>query len=526
MTATHTFKRSDLATLRRLAQELAFAVRPGDLIALHGDLGAGKTTFAREVILAMAPDTPEVPSPTFTLVQSYASPRMAIAHFDLYRLNSPDELDELGLDESLSAGFALVEWPERAAHRLPAERLDITLADCGPATSGGESGGFRTVTLAGSGAWASHLDRLVEIHAFLLANGLAPERADICYLQGDASARRYAIPVRARRAITPQILMDLPRQPDGPPIRDGKPYSRVAHLAEDVRAFVAVDGALTTAGFSAPQVFAQDLDHGLLLIEHLGNRVFGTEIGKADVQAQLWRAAVDVLVGLRRSAPPDASRSRWLRSQPSRLRSRRARHRNRASRRLVLGRDSREADPIAIAGRFRRRLERGDRSARCASDRLGAARFPFAELVWLPERDGVRNVGLIDFQDAMRGPLAYDLVSLLQDARVDVAAALESELLDHYCARLHAPEPGFDEAQFRFAYAALGAQRNTKILGIFARLSKRDGKPVYLAHMPRIWRYLARDLTHPDLAPLAAWYDRHFPPRCVPACRSLDRILS
>src|SRR6476661_5198639 len=145
MTATHTFQRSDLATLRRLAQELAFAARPGDLIALHGDLGAGKTTFAREMILAMAPDTPEVPSPTFTLVQSYASPRMAIAHFDLYRLNGPDELDELGLDESLSAGIALVEWPERAGHRLPAERLDITLADCGLVTSMGETGGFRTV---------------------------------------------------------------------------------------------------------------------------------------------------------------------------------------------------------------------------------------------------------------------------------------------------------------------------------------------------------------------------------------------
>ncbi len=450
MTATHTFQRSDLATLRRLAQELAFAVRPGDLIALHGDLGAGKTTFAREVILAMAPDTPEVPSPTFTLVQSYASPRMAIAHFDLYRLNSPDELDELGLDESLSAGFALVEWPERAGHRLPAERLDITLADCGPATSGGESGGFRTVTLAGSGAWASRLDRLVEIHAFLLANGLAPERADICYLQGDASARRYAI-IKPRSAgsvdaaaITPQILMDSPRQPDGPPIRDGKPYSRVAHLAEDVRAFVAVDGALTTAGFSAPQVFAQDLDHGLLLIEHLGDRVFGTEIGKADVQAQLWRAAVDVLVGLRRSAPPDAMplADGSVHSLPVYDRG-------------ALGIetellvdwywDAIHGKPIriAISGRFRRRLERGDRSARCASDRLGAARFPFAELVrGCRSAMASRNVGLIDFQDAMRGPLAYDLVSLLQDARVDVAAALESELLDHYCARLHAPRAG------------------------------------------------------------------------------------
>ena len=194
MTATHTFQRSDLATLRRLAQELAFAVRPGDLIALHGDLGAGKTTFAREVILAMAPDTPEVPSPTFTLVQSYATPRMAIAHFDLYRLNSPDELRRVGTGRKpVAPDSRLSSGPSEQGIGCRPSRLDITLADCGPATSGGESGGFRTVTLAGSGAWASRLDRLVEIHAFLLANGLAPERADICYLQGDASARRYAI---------------------------------------------------------------------------------------------------------------------------------------------------------------------------------------------------------------------------------------------------------------------------------------------------------------------------------------------
>jgi aminoglycoside/choline kinase family phosphotransferase len=131
--------------------------------------------------------------------------------------------------------------------------------------------------------------------------------------------------------------------------------------------------------------------------------------------------------------------------------------------------------------------------------------------LWLPDRIGVRNVGLIDFQDAMRGPLAYDLVSLLQDARVDVPADLEAELLSYYCREVGSRGAGFDEAQFRFAYAALGAQRNTKILGIFARLSKRDGKHGYLAHIPRIWRYLARDLAHPELQPLCKWYDRHFP---------------
>ncbi len=132
-------------------------------------------------------------------------------------------------------------------------------------------------------------------------------------------------------------------------------------------------------------------------------------------------------------------------------------------------------------------------------------------LIWLPERSGAAKVGILDFQDAVNEHFAFDLVSLLQDARVDVSATLESELLAHYCAAVRRSEPQFDEAEFTFAYNALGAQRNTKILGIFARLAGRDGKPQYLGHLPRVWGYLERNLRHPALGSLAAWYDRHFP---------------
>jgi aminoglycoside/choline kinase family phosphotransferase len=137
--------------------------------------------------------------------------------------------------------------------------------------------------------------------------------------------------------------------------------------------------------------------------------------------------------------------------------------------------------------------------------------FHSPNLIWLPERGGIRRVGLLDFQDAQRGSAAYDLVSLLQDARVDVAEALEKTLLAHYCEAVRRHQPHFDEAEFIFAYNALGAQRSTKILGIFVRLAHRDGKQQYLAHLPRIWGYLQRNLRHVTLAPLAAWYEKHFP---------------
>ncbi len=132
-------------------------------------------------------------------------------------------------------------------------------------------------------------------------------------------------------------------------------------------------------------------------------------------------------------------------------------------------------------------------------------------LHWLPEREGFARVGLIDFQDAVIGPPAYDLASLLQDARIDLADDLEMRLAALYVRRRAAADPDFDAEAFAAAYAAMGAQRTTKILGLFARLDKRDGKPQYLRHLPRIERYLAKNLAHPLLRPLAVWYQNYLP---------------
>jgi aminoglycoside/choline kinase family phosphotransferase len=131
-------------------------------------------------------------------------------------------------------------------------------------------------------------------------------------------------------------------------------------------------------------------------------------------------------------------------------------------------------------------------------------------LLWLPERHGIARVGLIDTQDCLLGHPAYDLASLLQDARVDIAAGRADELFDHYC-RLRSQRGAFARRDFETAYAVLGAQRASKILGIFARLSKRDGKHGYLRHLPRVSRALERNLQHPALAGLKAWFGRHLP---------------
>jgi N-acetylmuramate 1-kinase len=488
----------------RLAELLAFKLRRQDVIALRGDLGAGKTTLARALIGAiLRDDITEVTSPTFSLHQTYAGGRLTISHFDFYRLSGAQEAAELDFDEAIQQGAVIVEWPERAAARLPETRIEVELADTSdPAV--------RRVTVRGIGAAAERTQRIGELVTFLDAQ---PEWSDasITHLQGDASTRSYA---RLSRNGRTAVLMDAPPQPDGPPIRDGKPYSRIAHLAEDMaRAFAAIAPPLRAAGLSAPEILGHDLDKGLLVIEDLGDSVFSTEVSRGALpQAELWRAAVDALVALQRTSPPE---------------------------RLPLGRAGHHILPAYDADAFHIEVEllidwywpalRGEpvpQAVRTEFLSLWAPIFQRLEqqpkawtlrdfhspnLIWLPEREGIKRVGVVDIQDAQRGPAAYDLVSLLQDARVDVPTALQTELLGRYIAAVRASDPGFDDAEFQFAYHALGLQRNTKILGIFVRLARRDGKHQYLAHLPRIWGYLQRNCAHVALAPLAAWYDSHFP---------------
>jgi len=489
--------------LRHIAELLAFALRPGDVVALRGDLGAGKTTFARVLLRVLLGDEDaEVPSPTFSLLQTYATPRFPVFHFDLYRLGSPEDALELGLGEETTTGVALIEWPERAEFLLPVDRIEIAISDDPPSDPS-----KRCIVIEGLGKSAGRIERLAVIDTFLRNAGWSD--AHLIYLQGDASTRRYARLIREGESA---ILMDAPRQPDGPPIRDGKPYSRIANLAEDVRPYAAVAGELGKAGLSAPVVKAQDLDRGLLLCEDLGDDVFSATVQQGADQAGLWKAAVDVLARMRQQPVPA--------TMPLANGS--------AHRLPPMDRSALQIEVELLIDWYWPAVMGSPASPDIRSDYLARWNALFDQLLalptgwvlrdfhspnlmWLPQRSGLQRVGILDFQDALEGNPAYDLVSLLQDARVDVPADLEQSLFRYYCTTSAATDPAFDEPSFTFAYSVLGAQRNTKILGIFTRLARRDGKTQYLRHIPRIWRYLERDLEHATLQPLKAWYDSHFP---------------
>jgi tRNA threonylcarbamoyl adenosine modification protein YjeE len=486
---------------RRLAAEIAAMLNPGDLVTLSGDLGAGKTTFARALIRHLADDAAmDVPSPTFTLVQTYALARGTVVHADLYRVADVGELTELGIDDVESA-IVLMEWPDRAADTLPLDRLDIALT-----LTESLAPNQRQAEITGHGTFAHRLERFAALREFLTKAGFSDARRT--HMQGDASSRSYErLALRESKA----ILMNAPRRPDGPPVREGKPYSTVAHLAEDMKAFVALARGLREQGLSAPDVMASDLTNGFLLLEDLGTEGVVEGDPPKPIEER-YNAAVDVLAELHK------------RSLPGLLY-------------VAPGVDHRipnyDLDAFMIEAELlldwylpfrghtadveqRAEFARLWRTALTPTIRVPQTwvlrDYHSPNLLWLPEREGLKRIGLLDFQDALMGPPAYDVVSLLQDARVDVPESLEINLLGRYVkARLDHDNKTFVAPAFVQLYVTLGAQRATKILGIFARLDRRDGKPQYLRHLPRVWRYLRRCLMHPTLAEIKAWYDANVP---------------
>jgi len=493
---------ADEQATRRLMVDIACALEPGDLITLSGDLGAGKTTFARALIRHLADDdTIEVPSPTFTLMQSYELPRFGLVHADLYRLSGPGELAELGFDDLPDGAVTLLEWPDRAAGSLPVDRLDVALT---LSPQQGET--FRNARVTGYGNFAARVERIALIRRFLERAGLG--RAERRRIQGDASTRSYE---RLTLDGVSCILMNSPRRPDGPIVYDGKPYSAIAHLAEDVTPFIAMAQGLRERGFSAPAILAADRDAGLLVIEDLGNKMVVAGDPPAPIEGH-YEVAVDLLATMHRQPLPDT-----LPIEPG-LAYKLPRYDMGA---LLI-----EVEllldwylpklGVALADSRRDRYLAAWRDALqpvvSAPDTWVLRDFHSPNLLWLPQREGVARIGMLDFQDAVMGSAAYDVASLLHDARVDVPEMMEIALLSRYARARMETEPDFDVPTFVRLYATLAAQRASKILGIFARLERRDGKPQYLRHLPRVWAYLQRALAHPSLTQLNGWYRVNVPP--------------
>ena len=485
----------------RLAVDIANSLEPGDVVTLSGDLGAGKTTFARALIRYLAKDPAiEVPSPTFTLMQVYDLPQFPLVHADLFRLSGSAELAELGLDDLPQGAVVLVEWPDRADDFLPADRMDVALTLAPKLKLE-----FRHARVTGYGKLGPRVDRMATVRQFISQSGYSG--ALRAKLKGDASTRIYE---RLALGDKHAILMNSPRRPDGPPVRDGKPYNAIAHLADNVMPFVAMANGLRQHGFSSPEIYHADLDQGLLILEDLGDEGIVSGEPPAPIRER-YETAVDALLALHGKRLPDV-----LPVAPH------IEHRIPSYDMSALLIEAellldwflpRLQAPMPDSERdsFRRLWRELLQPAIEAPATWVLRDFHSPNLLWLAGRKEIARLGLLDFQDAVMGPGAYDVASLLQDARVDIPEQLELALLGRYVRGRRQSDPEFDPASFIKIYVTLAAQRASKILGIFARLDLRDGKPQYLRHMPRVWGYLQRSLGHPALESLNAWYIAHVP---------------
>ena len=333
-------------------------------------------------------------------------------------------------------------------------------------------------------------DRRPVIERFLATAGWPG--AAVRPLAGDASFRTYwRLAADGRRA----VLMDAP-----PPHEDIRPFTRIARHLRDL-------------GFSAPAILAEDVAAGLLLLEDLGDGTFTRLLAAGADEAALYALATEVLIDLHRrpaavavphGVPPYDDRR--LLDEACLLTD------------WYLPAVTGAPLPDAVRAAFVEAWLTVLPAVHAAPPTLVLRDFHVDNLMSLPERAGVAACGLLDFQDAVAGPAAYDLMSLLEDARRDIGPALGAAMLDRYQGAM----PGLDRDAFARVFAILAAQRHAKVIGIFTRLARRDGKPGYLVHIPRVWRLLERALVHPALTPVRRWFDSHVPAeiRVTPSERS------
>ncbi len=301
-------------------------------------------------------------------------------------------------------------------------------------------------------------------------------------LATDASFRRYE---RLQRSGESIILMDAP-----PP-------------NEDTRAYIAIARHLRQLGLSAPEVILADEKDGLLLIEDLGNDTYSRVLAGGGDERALYTLALDVLIELhkmplRTAVPPGLSRYDNTRLLQETL----------LFTDWYLPAVTGNKTPDDTRQTYSEAWLDVLGPVHAQPQTLVLRDYHRDNLLYLPDRDGVKACGILDFQDAVSGPIAYDVVSLLEDARRGIDDGLATDLLERYFAAF----AELDRDDFRAAYAILGAQRHAKVIGIFTRLDQRDGKPAYLEHLPRVWTLLEKSLEHPALAPVADWFNLHVPP--------------
>ncbi|HEY2444638.1 MAG TPA: phosphotransferase [Rhizomicrobium sp.] len=355
-------------------------------------------------------------------------------------------------------------------------------------------------------------ERLESARAFLAEAGWKDAR--LSPLPSDASTRHYTRVASNGRVA---MLMDQPQSREAPPCpshatadeRRALGYNATARLAgADCGRFIATARFLRRRGIGAPDIYAGDTAQGFVLLEDFGDELYSDVLENGGAGDDLYAAAIDAIAQLHAEpAPHQLAPGTSLHAFDQVACLAETDLMTEWFMPLALGRRARDDEVDEHRALWREALQ----SVRAQAPVFVHRDYHAQNLFWLPARTGVARVGMIDFQDAVAGNRSYDLISLLEDARRDVAPGLACAMKQRYANAMKARGQEPDADAWSAEIAVTAAQRNTKIAGIFARLASRDGKPRYLSHLPRVWGYLEHDLEHPALAKLRAWYDRTIP---------------
>ncbi len=483
-----------------LAELLGPYLDNGDLVTLTGDLGAGKTMFARGLIRFLTGQPKlAITSPTYLLIQEYQGISANIVHADLYRLASPDELIEISFSELSEAAISIVEWADRYPQLGTAARFQIefkNLNNLNPSS--------RHITITAEQTDLNAIHSQYEIYRFLAVHNW--EDANRSLIAGDASGRRYE---RLTKGTNTSILMIAPPADTEAQNDTTNRYRRTAKLAMSLDAFIAVTQTLSEHGFSPPQLYGYDIKKGLIITEDLGTVQIFDDHGPI---IERYETSVSFLDALHRSEIPEQIQ---------------------IENGLFYKVPKYDIDALLVEVELFIDWYVPNFTSHKVSD-IARAEFmeiwkcllgPLQEhphcwtlrdfhspnILWLNERSGIKRVGLIDIQDTVLGHPAYDLASLLQDARLPISDNLELDLFQYYIQLRMKSDQNFDTNAFTESYAIYALQRVTKILGIFVRLNLRDKKPEYLKYIPNLIIYARRNLCHSSLSEYRTWLSKNCP---------------
>lgn len=457
----------DESATTELGSELAPMLRPGDVILLKGSVGAGKSHLARAIIQERLGYPEDVPSPTYTLVQTYSDGVCEIFHADLYRLSDSSELSEIGLEDAFKEAICLVEWAERLGEDdVPNGAVEITLEtkDDG-----------RHLTISANAQRSEQIERVLTRTHFLIDSGWAGSEKSM--VAGDLSSRTYQRLLKERQSA---ILMDA------------------GNDKASTQKFIDMSRWLIKNGYSAPVILAENAGNALIMLEDFGNEQLSKRLDVDDHMSLCLAFLADV-----RSKPAPALPC------PSNAE---------LCEMTALASHYPGADCAALKQLRHHLLSCLEKVTLDVEPTVSLRDFHTDNIMWLDERPGLQRLGLLDFQDAFLVHPVYDLVSLLTDARREV-----SQKTRHTGIADYATMTGDDLKALQAAFAVFSVQRNLRILGIFARAALELGKPHHVPNIPRVYGYLAEALEHPifekaDFDLLAALPN--------PDCAFLDRLAS